>query len=232
MALGGLGFPLVKLFTQCGANVIATTATEKSLDKLNKIHPNVIFCYLDFKNDDSIKNFFNYLHSYKKIDIIINNAGINKIDDISNVDTEDWNRIFKVNLDGPFKLIKEVSPIMKKNNYGRIINVSSIFGVVSKEKRSSYSSTKWGIIGLTKSSALDLSKYNILVNSVSPGFVDTELTSKILGKSGIKEVSKNIPLGRLAKASEIANIIAYLSSDLNTYITAQNIIIDGGFTSV
>ena len=78
-------------------------------------------------------NFFNYLHSYKKIDIIINNAGINKIDDISNVDTEDWNRIFKVNLDGPFKLIKEVSPIMK-NNYGRIINVSSIFGVVSKEK--------------------------------------------------------------------------------------------------
>ena len=130
----GIGFSLVKLFTQCGANVIATTATEKSLDKLNKIHPNVIFCYLDFKNDDSIKNFFNYLHSYKKIDIIINNAGINKIDDISNVDTEDWNRIFKVNLDGPFKLIKEVSPIMKKIIMEELL-MSVLFSVLCPKKR-------------------------------------------------------------------------------------------------
>ena len=110
-------------------------------------------------------------------------------------------------------------------------NIASIFSVVSKEKRASYSTTKWGLIGFTKAIALDLAPHNILVNAVSPGFVDTQLTRKILGKKGIKDIKANIPQKRLAKIEEIANTLLFLVSDYNTYITGQNIIIDGGFTS-
>ena len=120
---------------------------------------------------------------------------------------------------------------MIKKKKGKIINISSIFGLVSREKRSSYSSSKFGILGLTKSSALDLASYNILVNSISPGFIDTKLTRNILKLSGMKKMSKVVPVKRLGKVKEIAYLSMFLASSYNTYITGQNIVIDGGFTS-
>ena len=113
---------------------------------------------------------------------------------------------------------------------GRIVNISSIFGVVSKEKRSMYSTSKSALLGLTRSSALDLAKYNILVNAVSPGFVDTPLTRGILGKTGIQKIIKEIPIGKMAKPQDISSLIIFLSSNYNSYITGQNFIIDGGAT--
>ena len=121
---------------------------------------------------------------------------------------------------------------MKSQNFGKIINISSIFGVVSKKKRAAYSSTKWGLIGLTKAVALDLAPFNVQVNAISPGFVDTNLTKKILGVEKMKEISSTIPLGRLASSEEISKVALFLCSNLNTYITGQNIIVDGGYTSV
>ena len=114
---------------------------------------------------------------------------------------------------------------------GKILNISSIFGVVSKEKRSIYSATKSGLNGFTKSISLDLARYNIQVNSISPGFVATDLTKKILGTSGIRKIKKHIPLKRLANKEEIADLAIFLSSNHSNYITGQNIIIDGGYTS-
>jgi 3-oxoacyl-[acyl-carrier protein] reductase len=114
---------------------------------------------------------------------------------------------------------------------GKILNISSIFGTVGKSKRVSYSSSKWGLIGLTKSSSLDLAKYNILVNAISPGVIESDLTNKILGKKGIHNIKKDIPLNRLASIDEIINVISFLVSDKNSYMTGQNIVIDGGFTS-
>ena len=131
---------------------------------------------------------------------------------------------------GPFVLTREISKIMKKNKYGRIVNIASIFGVISREKRAAYSSTKSGLIGLTKATAHDLAKDNILVNSISPGFIDTELTKNILGEKSMKEISSSIPLKRLGDPDEIAKLVLFLTSDQNTYITGENIIIDGGYT--
>ena len=119
---------------------------------------------------------------------------------------------------------------MIQNKSGKIINVSSIFGVISKKKRSSYSTSKAGLIGLTKAMALDLASHNILVNSISPGFVSTELTKRILNKNEKNELRKNVPLSRFAESAEIVNLVLYLSSKYNTYLTGQNIVIDGGFT--
>ena len=163
--------------------------------------------------------------------MLINNAGVNKIDSIQDITEDDWDWINNVNLRGPFLLTREVSKIMQRQDSGRIVNIASIFGVVSKAKRVTYSTAKWGLVGFTKAVALDLAPYNILVNTVSPGFVDTELTRRILGENEIKKLLESIPQKRLADVGEIAKTVLFLSSDHNTYITGQNIIVDGGFTS-
>ena len=128
-------------------------------------------------------------------------------------------------------MTKQISKIMIKRRKGKIINISSIFGSVGKSGRSLYSSTKSGLIGLTKSSALDLAKYNILVNSISPGVINTGLTKKVLNSVEEKLIKKEIPLNRLGKALDVAYLVCFLCSDFNNYITGQNFIIDGGYTS-
>ena len=116
--------------------------------------------------------------------------------------------------------------------YGRIVNISSIFGVVGKAKRAAYSAAKAGLIGLTLTAAVDLAPYNVLVNSVSPGFVLTDLTKRILNKKDISQIKSFIPMGRLGRPEDIAPIVLFLASELNTYITGQNIVADGGYVSI
>ena len=128
-------------------------------------------------------------------------------------------------------MTKEISKIMIKNRGGRIINISSIFGVVGKKGRTLYASTKFGLIGLTKSSALDLAKYKILVNSVSPGVIKTGLTRKILNSKELKKIKGDIPLSKLGEATDVSNLVCFLCSKFNNYITGQNFLIDGGYTS-
>jgi 3-oxoacyl-[acyl-carrier protein] reductase len=140
--------------------------------------------------------------------------------------------MLEINLSSPFKILNAVASNMIQNGYGRIVNISSIFGVISKEKRTLYSATKFGIHGLTVGSSNDLAKYNILVNTVSPGFVLTDLTKNNLSNDEIKELSEQIPMKRMAVTKDISNVVIFLLSDLNSYLTGQNIIIDGGFTNV
>ena len=224
----GIGASIVRHFENLNAEVIATGANKDQLHK--SINRRVKYHYLDLKNEKSISDFIEYISQRKKIDVLINNAGMNKIDPIEKIKDEDWNNIYNINLYGPFLLTREISKIMKKNKYGRIVNIASIFGVISREKRAAYSSTKSGLIGLTKATAHDLAKDNILVNSISPGFIDTELTKNILGEKSMKEISSSIPLKRLGDPDEIAKLVLFLTSDQNTYITGENIIIDGGYT--
>ena len=224
----GIGASIVRHFENLNAEVIATGVNKDQLHK--SINRRVKYHYLDLKNEKSISDFIEYISQRKKIDILINNAGMNKIDPIEKIKDEDWHNIYNINLYGPFLLTREISKIMKKNKYGRIVNISSIFGVISREKRAAYSSTKSGLIGLTKATALDLAKDNILVNSISPGVINTELTKNILGEKSMKEISSSIPLKRLGDPDEIAKLVLFLTSDQNTYITGENIIIDGGYT--
>ena len=229
----GIGAAIVELFQQCNADIIATGTDTKEIDRLNR-EPSgskLKYMHLDFNSNDSVQSFLGFINKRDRIDVLINNAGVNKIATIDKIEEDDWDWINKVNLRGPFLLTKAVSEIMKKKSQGKIVNISSIFGVVSKPKRAAYSTTKWGLIGFTKAVALDLAPYNILVNAVSPGFVDTQLTRSILGEKGIKEITETIPQKRLATVEEIAKTVVYLASDHNTYIAGQNIIVDGGFTS-
>lgn len=230
----GIGGAIVKLFKSYNAEIIATGTNIDDLNKKqNKSRGGKInYVPLDYTSKKSVESFTDYINGKKSIDVLINNAGVNKIGSIEEIEKEHWDFINNVNLRGPFLLTKVISDKMKKQERGRIINISSVFGVVSKSKRASYSATKWGLIGLTKAVALDLAPFNILVNAVSPGFIDTDLTRKILGDKGMEKIKEEIPKLRFGKVEEIAKVVLFLASDHNTYITGQNIIVDGGFTSV
>ena len=232
---GGIGAALIEAFIETGATVYATGTDKGVLNKLNESARSksipIKYLHLDFSSPDSVDDCLKILLKLDSVDVLVNNAGVNKLDTIDEITDDDWDWINAVNLRGPFLVTRALASKMKSQKFGRIINISSIFGVVSKEKRAAYSTTKWGLIGFTKAVALDLAPYNILVNAVSPGFVDTELTREILGDEGIKELIRKIPQQRLADCKEIAKSVLFLASEHNTYIAGQNIIVDGGFTS-
>lgn len=218
-----IGIQIINDFLKLGAHV-TSTASKKGFRKKNL---EVFKC--DFKIENSTKLFLKYI-SKKNFDVVINNAGINIVSKIYDLNEEDFKTILKINLEIPARIIKTVSKNMIKNKIeGRIVNISSIFGSVSKSGRSSYSSSKSGINGLTRASALDLAKNRILVNSISPGFVNTKLTRRILGKKQMLVLKKEIPLLRLANSKEISELVIFLSSKKNSYMTGQNLVIDGGF---
>jgi len=229
----GIGAAIASIFNDSGAHVLVTGTDKTENNKLENSgnEHSIKYHQLDFTSDKSVNQFLNAVDKLKNVDVLINNAGVNKIDTITEISVEDWDWINAVNMRGPFLLTQAVSENMKKQKSGKIINIASIFSVVSKEKRSAYSSTKWGLIGFTKAVALELAPFNVQVNAVSPGFVDTDLTRQILGIKKMKQLCESIPQRRLAQPDEIARVVLFLCSDQNTYITGQNIIVDGGFTS-
>ena len=179
----------------------------------------------------SLESISEYFKTENKFDILINNAGINIIKDIDSILDDDIVKVNQVNLVAPLKLIQYTVKNMKQNNFGKIVNVSSIWGVMSKEKRTLYSATKFGVIGQTKALARELAKHNILVNAIWPGFTATELTMQSLNEKEMQDIVKQIPLKRMAFPKEIAKSIKFLISDENSYITGQTLVIDGGFSA-
>jgi NAD(P)-dependent dehydrogenase (short-subunit alcohol dehydrogenase family) len=186
----------------------------------------------DFSCNKELQSFLTMLKKKEKIDICINNAGINHIDYLKDIKYDSFDNIMKVNLYAPFLISQAVAEIMTKNKFGRIINIASIWGSKTKEKRSSYTASKAGLIGLTRTMAAELGRYNVLVNSVSPGFTKTELTEKILTQHEIVSLEDKIPLKKFANVKDISNVIMFLTSEFNTYINGQDIIVDGGFVNV
>jgi 3-oxoacyl-[acyl-carrier protein] reductase len=185
---------------------------------------------LDLSNIQSIKK---YIELYKEItfDVIINNAGINEINLLEDINEHDIENMFQISLIAPILLLKGFIPNMKKSRSGRIVNIGSVWAVVSKEGRGLYSSVKNGLHGITNTLALELARYNILVNTVCPGFTLTELTRKNNTDIEINKINELIPLKRMANPEEIAAFVFFLCSENNTYITGQKICIDGGYTA-
>tara|TARA_B100001057_G_C22566806_1_gene839526 strand:+ start:74 stop:802 length:729 start_codon:yes stop_codon:yes gene_type:complete len=225
----GIGKEITNQFLSSGSKVIITGTKKKEDYILPK--KNIRYLQLDTTQNDSISLFFENIKKIQSIDILINNLGINPINYIDQINERELNLVITTNLKIPILLSKLISKKMKLKKKGKILNISSIWGIVSKPKRISYSSSKSGLNGLTRALAVELAKYNILVNSISPGFVKTDLTIRNLGKN-INDIKKQVPLNRLASTKEIAFTSLFLCSDLNTYITGQNIIVDGGFTAI
>jgi NAD(P)-dependent dehydrogenase (short-subunit alcohol dehydrogenase family) len=224
-ATRGIGEAIAFAFKKSGAKVIGTGTgknTNKNFDE---------YFQADFSNLNEIHNCANYLES-SSVDILINNAGIGKNSSFAKIDPNTFLLMHQVNVYAPFVLCKAAIPFMKNNSWGRIVNLSSIFGKISKAHRASYSATKFALDGLTLSLASEHAKDGILANCIAPGFTDTELTSRMLSADELKNILLSVPIGRMANVNEIANFVIWLASPLNSYISGQNIAIDGGFSRV
>ena len=182
---------------------------------------------LDLSSSESINNFLTNLST--SIDILVNNAGILKVGRHNELSAVDFHEILQINVVAPFEIISGVVESMKQRKFGRIVNISSIWGQISREGRSLYSSSKAGLDALTKSFALEFTSYNVLINSVAPGYVDTELITKYNTNLELEKIKKTIPMQRFAKKNEISDLVKFLCLEDNSYITGQIITIDGGF---
>ena len=198
----GIGSDICEIFKKYGHEVIAPTREELDLSQPFSFIPD-------------------------KIDILINNAGINIIDSI--FEGENYEEMMIVNYFSPLRLFKLCLPYMKKQNYGRVVNIGSVWVDYAKPGRSSYSASKNALHSLTKAITAEYGTYNILANTVSPGFFITDMTFQNNTEEDLKDLRSKIPLGRLGYTNEVADLVYYLSVN-NSYISGQNIVIDGGYS--
>ena len=210
----GIGKSIVELYRERGYVVEAPGRSE-----------------LDLATPASVEAFLDRVRaSGIGYDIVVNDAGVNLINEIDKVNDFDLEEMLSVNLLSPIRLLRGLVPHMKEKHFGRIVNIGSIWGVISKPGRSIYSATKHGLHGISTTLALELAPYGILVNTVAPGQTMTELTVRNNPGDAIKKMEEDIPVGRLAQPVEIAKAVLWLGSEENTYITGQQIVVDGGLT--
>jgi len=183
---------------------------------------------LDLSSSESIDKFLSQTSA--DIDIIINNAGILKVGEHNEFSSDDFHEILQVNVVAPFKIISGFVEKMKVQNFGRIVNISSVWGQKSKKGRTLYSSSKAALDALTRSLAIEFASYNILINSVAPGYIETDMLKQCNTEEELSIIRDTIPMKRFGKKSEIAELVRFLSSENNSYITGQIFTIDGGYT--
>ena len=227
-ASGGIGRSLVEKFINLNGKVLATGTKIEKLEKLKNDFPNVNILRFDLSEHLKIEEFVEKANNLLGgIDILINNAGIN-FDNLSlRMKYDDWKKVIDINLGSTFLLTKSAIKIMLKNKYGRIVNITSIVGHTGNVGQVNYSASKAGIIGMTKSFAIEYAKKNITLNCVSPGFIKTQMTENISGN--MKDfLSSRIPMSKLGTGEDVANSVAFLSSDAASYITGETIHVNGG----
>ena len=229
----GIGKAIVEIFVKQGANVAFTYSSSSDAAKAieNKLSTKNVKVK-SYKSDAS--NFeeaqllaASVLEEFGSIDILINNAGITKDNLLMRMSEEDFDRVIQVNLKSVFNMTKAVQRTMLKQRKGSIINMSSVIGVKGNAGQSNYAASKAGIIGFTKSMAIELGSRNIRSNAIAPGFIITEMTEE-LGKETIKQYFEAIPLKRGGTPEEIANTCVFLGSDMSSYLTGQVLNVDGG----
>ena len=228
----GIGYSIAKAFALNGTTVACASRNledlNKTVEKLKSLGGNAIAVQLDVSNLSNFKSAIDYtIKKFEKIDILVNNAGIVKDNLILRMKEEDWDSVIDVNLKGTFNGVKSVTPYMMKKKYGRIINISSVSGLMGNYGQINYSAAKSGIIGLTKTSARELASRNITVNAVAPGYIQTDMVSD-LNEKFKDELLKMIPLGRIGNPDEIAATVLFLSSENAGYITGETISVNGG----
>jgi len=236
-ATRGIGAAISDAFGNANANLILTGTNPDEISDLNRKAEaagakHMRYLAVDFSVRDSLSAFLDTIGGESRIDVCVNNAGINRLNPIDEILEEDLDAVLDINLRAPFLVCRTVTRLMKKAGYGRIINIASIWSVISKPGRSVYTATKFGLAGMTKTLAAELASSNILVNAVSPGFVETEMTASTLSEEDRRALTSQVPINRFAQPDEIAKVVLFLASDQNTYLTGQNVVVDGGFVGV
>jgi len=231
----GIGRSIAQKISQAGAHTVCVSRSKDVLMDISKKISDDGFSASYYVCDVSkINNFKELIDDtvlkYNKVDILVNNAGITKDNLVMRMSESDWDKVIDVNLKGVFNGIKSVSRQMMKQKYGRIINISSIVGLIGNPGQANYAASKAGVIGLGKAISKELASRNITVNSIAPGYIETDMVDNIQEEAK-EALFKKIPVGRIGKPEEIAAAVLYLASDEASYITGQTIAIDGGMTT-
>jgi len=231
-AARGIGKEIALKLSGAGADIVICDLDEDMIETTineikeygNKAHG--IVC--DVTSEESVKDMIDEIYrKFEKIDILVNNAGITMDTLFMRMSKDKWDKVIDVNLTGAFNVTKAAIRGMIKQRGGKIINISSVVGLMGNPGQVNYSASKAGLIGLTKSIAKEYGKRNINVNAVAPGFISTEMTDKLSEKAE-KELLDNISIKRKGTPEDVANTVLFLSSDLSDYITGQVILVDGG----
>ncbi len=227
-ASGGIGNALIKKFVSLGGDVLGTGTKTEKLDIIKKLNPTIKVKKFDISEHARIEDFIeNVFLELGGIDILINNAGVNADNLSLRMKDEEWKKVIDINLTSTFLLSKYAIKKMLKNKYGRVVNITSVVGHTGNLGQSNYSASKAGIIGMSKSLAIEYAKKNITINCVSPGFIVTDMTMNIAEKVKLYLTSR-IPMGRLGSGEDVSNCVAYLSSDQASYITGETMHVNGG----
>ena len=228
----GIGKEIAMLFARNGSNIaicdVNLEEAEKTAQEIRGLGRESLAFKADVTDSSQVQDMVDkILDKFNKIDILINNAGITKDNLLLRMSEDDWDKVIAVNLKGTFVCTKFVSKVMLKQRFGKMVNLASIIGIMGNAGQANYAASKAGIIGLTKSVAKELASRNICVNAIAPGFIRTDMTSK-LPEEVQKKMLSFIPLGRFGEAKDVADLALFLSSESSSYITGQVIQVDGG----
>ena len=231
----GIGKEVALKFAENGYNIVTNYVSDKTdVEALKKEFEEKgvksLILKADVTDSEAIENLVKKaIEEFESIDVLVNNAGITKDNLLMRMSEEEFTKVIDVNLKGTYIVTKIVSKYMMKKRQGSIINLSSVVGVVGNAGQCNYSASKAGILGFTKSIAKELASRNIRANAVAPGFIETDMTA-ILGENVKENIYNQIPLKRMGKAKEVANLVYFLGTEESSYITGQVISVDGGMT--
>ena len=229
----GIGKAIAKKLASLGATVVVnySGSKEKAEETVAEIvaaggSAEAIQCDVsDFKACEELAK--SVVAKYGKLDILVNNAGVTRDGLLMGMSEDDYDKVLDTNLKGAFNMTRHFSRVFLKQRSGRIINISSVSGVMGNAGQANYSASKAGLIGLTKSVARELAGRGVCVNAVAPGFIETDMTNA-MKEDAKKKLIENIPLGRIGKPDDIAEAVAFLAGDASSYITGQVLCVDGG----
>lgn len=228
-ATAGIGKAIAKTFVDAGAHVIALgTNKERGEELVRDLNGNATFMQVDVSNKEQVeKAIEEALAKFQKIDILVNNAGITRDGLLMRMSDEDWERVLAVNLNSCFYTTRAIMRPFMKAKRGKIINVSSVVGIMGNPGQTNYAASKGALISFSKSLAKEVATRNITVNCIAPGYIDTSMTDKI-PEAKRQEAVNMIPLGRMGKPEDIADACLFLASSSADYITGQVLVVDGG----
>jgi 3-oxoacyl-[acyl-carrier protein] reductase len=225
----GIGRAIAATLVECGARVAVVGRDKSTADAVAQELSNEARGFgCNVADTAAVANLVADVESrFGSLDILVNNAGLTRDNVVMRIKDDDWNAVLDANLRGPFAAIRAASRGMMKRRWGRIINITSVVGLIGNKGQANYAASKAGLIGLTKSVAKELASRNILVNAIAPGFIETEMTGAMTteARSGLTGM---IPLERLGSPADVAAAVAFLASDHAAYITGQVIVVDGG----
>ncbi|MBI4726815.1 3-oxoacyl-[acyl-carrier-protein] reductase [candidate division TA06 bacterium] len=228
----GIGKAIALALAQAGANIVVSDVNleeaEKTAKEIEALGRKAIALKCNVADAAEVTELVKKSQeTFSTLDILVNNAGVTRDNLMMRMDEKDWDLVLDINLKGAFLLTKAVTRIMMKQRCGRIVNMSSVIGVMGNAGQSNYAASKGGLIAFTKSTAKEFASRNITCNAIAPGFIETAMTAKLSDE--VKEnYKKGIPLGRMGSVDDVANAVLFLVSEQSTYITGQVLHVDGG----